>query len=125
MAQTQTVNYRITFAEFFAMLFFAIFFDLLSVIPGIGIVGQIMFGAYFYINGVKVLSWKGGKFAVSGVSAFVEALPVLSAFPTVITFVGVHTFVSRAEDKVKSMAAPAPKKAREKPDSNEPEPNPI
>lgn len=125
MAEKQEINYRITLTEFFAMLFFAIFFDLLSLVPGVGVLGQIMFGAYFYINGVKVLSWKGGKFAVSGVSALVEAAPVLSAFPTVIAFVGVHTFVSRAEDKIKSMATPAPQKSDKKPTPNEPTPNPV
>lgn len=110
MEEKKKTNYRISLVEFSSMLFFAIFFDILSVIPGIGVLGQVLLGAYFYVNGVKVLSFKGGKFAISAISSLVEAIPMASIFPTVMVFVCVHTFISRAEDKIGSMTAPTPNK---------------
>ena len=86
------------------MLVFAILFDILSLVPILNIftlfMGQSLFAAVFWLNGVKILEKKKLLTFVS--ASIVEVAPIISWLPGITLGVIIVTAISRTEDRLKT-----------------------
>jgi hypothetical protein len=87
--------------EIAVLIFFALIFDLLSLIPIVNdvvvIVGQALMALFFFIHGVNVFSKKNIIQYLAG--WVVEAIPAISIFPTFILETIIIIAVTKFEDK--------------------------
>lgn len=93
-------NVRIDTTTAVFMVIVAVFFDLISIIPGLNIVSLIfgngILGFWLFTKGVGLMS--GKKIATWGIETLVEAIPALSAFPSITIGVIVIVAITRTED---------------------------
>lgn len=83
------------------MTMLSIVLDLLSIIPGVNwlteIVAVIVYGIWFYILGLGVISLR--KFVAPIIGLIIEAIPAISALPTITISIWVLYAMIRAEEK--------------------------
>lgn len=92
---------RIGAVEIPVLLFFAVIFDILSLIPyvnvGVVIVSQSLIALFFYIHGVNVLSKKRAlPYIIAWIS---EAIPIISMFPAITLETIIIIALTRIEDR--------------------------
>jgi len=97
----QDKKYRVSRKAFIWMLIFAIILDLISLIPAINVitlgVGAVLFGIWWWKLGLGLINPK--KVVTYGVTAIVEAIPIVSWLPGLTVGVIVIFIYSRIEDK--------------------------
>ena len=80
----------------------AIIFDLISLIPIVNIVSElvayVVFGVWFYLLGVGFMNPK--RFATAAVSAVIGFIPFVSMLPELTIAVVVVIFMVKSEDKL-------------------------
>ncbi len=94
---------RIGAAEIAVLLFFAVFMDILSLIPiandVVDIVAQSLIAVFFFVNGVNIFTGGYKKLVPYIVGWIVEAIPVVSVFPTITIETIIIIIISRIEDR--------------------------
>lgn len=95
------VNYRIGMFSSVVLICIAGFFDILTLIPGLGDILGIVFwtiaSVYLYTKGVGMFS--GKKIATSAISFVVELIPAIQALPALTAGIIAVLLIIRIEDK--------------------------
>jgi len=97
-----TKRQRINSVAIIFMVAIAIIFDLISLIPFVNIVSELIayaiFGLWFYLLGVGFMNPK--RFAVAAVSAIIGFIPFLSMLPELTVAVIVVILMVKSEDRL-------------------------
>jgi len=96
-----TLGHKIDNVTFGFMIAVAIFYDVLSFIPGINLISEIFgigtFALWWYFSGIGLINTK--KIVTWATSGFVELIPAVSALPSFTAGVIITVLLTRAEEK--------------------------
>ena len=96
------VNYRLSAFAIVAMIFFAAFADLLTLIPlagdVIGPVYWVLISFFLYLKGFGIIN--GRRLSTSIISTVAEMIPAVQALPMIMAGTVVLIVFSRIEDKI-------------------------